>query len=582
MNTPENTDSTNTTPATDAPERKTGQATYSPEDNKLRLYIGRVPRDEYLKLKAQGWTTLHKQREAGGGDFVATWTPSRRDTALEYADIIEDEDMGPEERAADRAERFSGYRDRRAADATGHADRYDAQPAAHGFQDAKRAERAAARHDRIADRAGDAWSKAEYWQRRTAGVISHALYKSSPGVRMGRIKTIEAELRKCRASLEEYGKLWRDFEKLAAIADPEQQTKTVRAYLGARHVWAEYMHPRLDTVTNPRLKEHPTSLYTLITMTETGYGTSDITGAEACTLFFSDHAAPKTDTDWTTHLELRRAYENQMLAAAGGRLEQCEVLPGGKLGGKLIIKVSKSSVTKRATSCDVLGPKVSGWTYKAANIPGTEFAAYKFDLERMSPDAYTPPTPESLAELKAFNAARKAATPVKAPCPLINPTDADAERLQAVWNERAKAEHCGRHLKEYGQDYAADFVPATVCRITQAVYSANSKGSYARAETRGVKADAQRARRASNLYSSSGRDYDQRTGPAVCEVRITQEAHGKQFTPPRVIILTDKPQKPFPAAVWEVYTPAAPLVPELNTGKVLSGKSGGLSYTVNA
>ena len=27
-------------------------ATYSPEDNKLRLYVGRVPRDEYLLLKA--------------------------------------------------------------------------------------------------------------------------------------------------------------------------------------------------------------------------------------------------------------------------------------------------------------------------------------------------------------------------------------------------------------------------------------------------------------------------------------------------------------------------------------------------
>lgn len=120
------------------------RATYSPEDNKLRLYVGRVPRAEYLKLRGEGWTALHKQREAGGGDFAATWTPTRRDTALEYAGIIEDEDMGPAERAADRAERFAGYREKRAAEATGHADRFDSGPQAHGYQSQARAERAIA------------------------------------------------------------------------------------------------------------------------------------------------------------------------------------------------------------------------------------------------------------------------------------------------------------------------------------------------------------------------------------------------------------------------------------------------------
>lgn len=183
------------------PEKEyTGRATYSPEDNKLRLYVGRVPRDEYERLRAEGWTSTPKQ----SCDFVATWTPTRRDTALEYAGIIEDEDMGPEERAADRAERFGGYRDKRLSEATGHADKYEAGPSAFGYQNAARAERKAARFDRIAGRACDAWSKAEYWQQRTAGVISHALYKSNPGVRMGRIKTLEAEQRKTLANIQEY------------------------------------------------------------------------------------------------------------------------------------------------------------------------------------------------------------------------------------------------------------------------------------------------------------------------------------------------------------------------------------------
>ena len=66
-------------------EHKDGRATYSPEDNKLRLYVGRVPRDEYEALRAQGWTSTPKQ----DCDFVAVWTPDRRDTALDYAGIIE-------------------------------------------------------------------------------------------------------------------------------------------------------------------------------------------------------------------------------------------------------------------------------------------------------------------------------------------------------------------------------------------------------------------------------------------------------------------------------------------------------------
>ena len=297
------------------------------------------------------------------------------------------------------------------------------------------------------------------------------------------------------------------------------------------------MHPRLDTVTNPRLKEHPTSLYTLLTMEACGYGSNDITGAEACALFFSSNREPATDTDWTRHLELRLAYENQMLAAAGGMLEQCEVLPGGKLGGKLIIKVSKSSVTKRATSCDVLGPKVSGWTYKAANIPGTEFAAYKFDLERIAPGAYVAPTPESLAELEAFNQARKASAPKSAKPPLLNPSDADAERLQAIINIRAEAEH--KRLNSYGRD----FEPAAVLRITQADYSAASKGSYAKAETRGICAGGEVELRTWNMYSKERDAERKRMGPAVCELRMCNYAR-------QVIILTDKPQKALPAAVW--------------------------------
>src|SRR5690606_14620454 len=124
------------------------------------------------------------------------WTPQREDTALSYAGEILDEDELPQDRAADRAERFAGYRDKRTAEAIAQADRYEAAPSVYGYQDKGRAVRAADRVDRIAGRAVNAWEKAEYWTQRTAGVIANALYRSRADVRMGRIKSIESDIRR--------------------------------------------------------------------------------------------------------------------------------------------------------------------------------------------------------------------------------------------------------------------------------------------------------------------------------------------------------------------------------------------------
>jgi hypothetical protein len=433
-----------------------GSATYCPEDNKLRLYVGRVPRDEYLKLRAEGWQALHKQRETGGGDFAAVWTPERRDTALEYAGIIEDEDMGPAERAADRAERFAGYREKREGEAVSRADTYDAGPQAHGYQSQARAERAARRHDAIAGRAVDAWSKAEYWTSRTAGVISHALHKAAPGVRMGRIITLETELRKLRAR-------W------------EGQDMNDRA------------------------------------------------------------------RDWVAHYELRLAYENQMIEAEGGRLAAVEMVCGGFLYGKQIYKVNKSPATGRVTSVGIKVARVEGWTYRVENQPGTDYALAQFDTERLPPDAYRAPTAEELAEYEATRKAEKTAAKAKkpAPIPLVNPTDADAERLQALWNERNRAKGEERRARDkYAYCPELEGEASTVLRITQATYSANSGGTYSRAETVHIAAGGV----AMNTYATRSK-----YTPA-CKLRLSS---GGAYMAPRIIILTDKPQKPLPAAVWE-------------------------------
>jgi len=72
-------------------------ATYSPEDNKLRLYPAyRLDAEDYAKVKAAGFKWAPKQEL-----FVAPkWTPQREDLLLEMCGEIGDEDYSPEERAA--------------------------------------------------------------------------------------------------------------------------------------------------------------------------------------------------------------------------------------------------------------------------------------------------------------------------------------------------------------------------------------------------------------------------------------------------------------------------------------------------
>jgi len=533
------------------------RATYCPEDNKLRLYVGRVPRPEYDYLRAEGWTSTPKQ----SCDFVATWTPGRYATATQYAQIVEDEDMGPEERAADRAERFIGYREKRTEEAGERADAFEAGPSAHGYQSQARAERAAARHDRLADKATDAWSKAEYWQRRTAGVISHALHKSDPDTRMGRIKTLEADLRKNDKAHEEYSELWRKWCSARDEQDEAKQALKVQYLANFDSGGYDYPHPRPDTVSNEHIKRTGSSLYTLLGMVERGYGTSDITPAEAVALWFSRHTDPETHSrPWSEHLRLRLAYERQMLEAQGGRAGAVEIIPGGWLISgqpgyrrhrdgdeeRRIIKVNKSPVTGRVVSVQVRDNYPSTHNHWGNPYPEgvTKTLVHTVNIERAGPDVYRPPTPE---ELEAFNAeqtaAKKAAKAAAPPTiPLINPTDEDAERLQALINERHAAEwqrHHGKPTEHYKPKAAA------VERITQAVYSANSSGTYAKAETRTVHASGLLADPPSNMWSQRAQDYAKRIGPALCKLRFAG------YDPVRVLILTDKPQKPLPAAVWE-------------------------------
>ena len=507
---------------TPEPGEYDGQATYCPEDNKIRLYVGRVPRDEYEALRADGWTSTPKQ----DCDFVAKWTTSREDTALEYAGYIGDEDQSPEDRAADRAERFAGYRDKRRAEAHGHADTFDAGPAVHGHQSRDRAERAARRHDRQRFHAVNQWSKAEYWQTRTAGVISHALHKSCAHVRRGRILKLEAELRKTEKDRDELKKSFDLWQKVQAEPDAEKAYKLAYMLANYSGCWGRYKHPRADV-------EY--SLYSLLT-----YEPDKITGHEAAALWLDGGSAAnvcRPGSRWARqidHLKNRLSYERQMLENEGGSAGNVEMVPGGRIGKYLIHKVNKSNATGAVVSVVVMAPAGTfGYNWQKT----TKDTLQKVNIQRAGESIYTPPTPEYLEELKTAKEKQKTATQArnaKAP-KLINPTPEDAQRLQDAIN--------AKNLNSITCSYSRkNFKPLEVIQMTQAEYSAKSKGTYARYSSYFLMTGP--VLRPAN--STHWNDKAERV--TVCKIRTKYD---------QIVVITDKPQKPLPCWTMPEEAPKA-------------------------
>lgn len=177
------------------------EATYSPEDNKLRLYPAcRLDAEEYARVKAAGFAWAPKQEL-----FVSPmWTPQREDLLLEMCGEIGDEGMSLEERQAARAERFEGYSSRRLQDAERTAAAVSelangiplGQPILVGHHSEKRARKDAERIQNGTRKAVNLWKTSEYWSDRAEGAIRHAKYKELPEVRNRRIRKIEADRRK--------------------------------------------------------------------------------------------------------------------------------------------------------------------------------------------------------------------------------------------------------------------------------------------------------------------------------------------------------------------------------------------------
>ncbi|MEX8624123.1 DUF3560 domain-containing protein [Salmonella enterica] len=284
------------------------RATYSPDDNKLRLYAAlRLDDETYQKIHAVGFRWAPKQEL-----FVApAWTPSREDVLLSLAGDIEDDDNTLFDRQEQRAGRFSGYSERRA--------RRDAQRIENGMK-----------------RAVMLFERAEYWQERAQASLRHAKYKERPDVRYRRIKKIEADLRKSEKTIaqsEKYLTMWRaqtlDLNMAQLISNYDHIT--------ACFSLDKYPRPPEKSQYEGRMSLHSALENEIITFEQA----RDI--AVRC-----HERTIRHQQRWVTHYRNRLAYERAMLDESGGVVSRIrEFEPGGQVQSRgewlTIIRINRSN-----------------------------------------------------------------------------------------------------------------------------------------------------------------------------------------------------------------------------------------------
>jgi hypothetical protein len=333
-------------------------ATYSPDDNKLRLYsLRRLDAETYAKAKELGFKWAPKQEL-----FVApAWTPAREDFLLELCGEISDEDKSLVERAEERADRFEDYSIKRAREADrAHADVKSTadnipfgQPILVGHHSERRARKDAKKIENGMRRAVSLFEASEYWTQRAAGAVRNAKYKERADVRYRRMKGIEADKRKTAKSLalaEKFIAAWRadglTRERALQIANYDHISKCFTL--------AEY--PR-----NPPASQYEgyMGLYSALT-------DGIINAEQAREIALRVHARSIAGWKrWIAHFDNRIAYERAMLDESGGlAVDRFDFVIGGQALVRdqwaTIIRVTRKnghivSVTTNARYCRVCG-----------------------------------------------------------------------------------------------------------------------------------------------------------------------------------------------------------------------------------
>jgi predicted RNA methylase len=343
----------------------TYDATYDPADDKLRLRASsHLDAETCARVKAAGFGWAPKQDL-----FFAVWSPAREDLLVELAGDIDDEETTPEDRAAQRAERFETYRDKRGTEAE-HARKAVAsvangiplgQPILVGHHSERHARRDAERIENGMRQAVKLWETSQYWRDRAASAIAHARYLEQPAVRARRIKKLEAELRGYQRDTDKANhalKLW--------VVEPLTKERAL-AITNINHYsmcfpLAEY----------PR--ESPASQYEGQQSFYSALEGSIITAEQARTLAVGmNQRGIAHRARFIAHLENRLVYERLMLDESGGlAADKFDLQPGGQVLRRgswyVIAKVNRSAGGVRSVT--VLG-------HFAATIAVEDIADYR-------------------------------------------------------------------------------------------------------------------------------------------------------------------------------------------------------------
>ena len=293
-------------------------ATYSPQDDKLRLYpLRRLCADDYATVKAAGFQWAPVQE-----CFYGIWTPAREDLMLAFVGEIDDEDKSLTERADERAERFARYRENRDRDATRAYAAASAitdgiplgQPILMGHHSQRHAQRDAQRVAASMRKAVSQWETAGYWQSRAAGVINHAAHKERPDVRARRIKGLEADRRKAVQTIENVRAHYAQWTTLARATEKSHDPATLRRL--AERICCTSRITTHVPAAHSRGQDHVTFRDAL------SWTDPSVTVAELCEWAAEAEAQWHSEGGqrmqrWITHYDNRLAYERALLDASG-------------------------------------------------------------------------------------------------------------------------------------------------------------------------------------------------------------------------------------------------------------------------
>lgn len=470
-------------------------ATYSPEDNKIRLYASsRLDAETYARVKEAGFKWAPRQEL-----FVAPkWTPAREDLAIELAGDIEAEEMTLAERAAAKAERLEGLAHKRHEQAGAYARRADelsqafymGQPILIGHHSERKARKTQQRMHSASDAAVKAEKAANYWLYRATGVECFANMKNDPRTRANRIKTLLAELRDLQRGINDAYKaleLWESFTTAERIMWAVENTNGDT--LGIP--WGTYS------------KRHEVDMIEL---------------REKCIANLKLRTEGPTRKRWIEHILNRLAFERSML----GDVPRYD----GDLTPVIIQAFAREHGAEKP-KCSVID---EGFFYLESPVPLPAHISESTYLE-LSDDEWRDVMQACGYSVPDAKPRRVSAKP--APASLINPTPEQAEQLQRIWNLQMVAS-----CKEQGRASLAE--ENTVTALTQAKYSANSGGSYSPLETIEISADG--CRRPTHRNSFCGPDD---RADAVARIRVYSRGSGF-YMPKSVVHISDKPAKALP------------------------------------